>query len=596
MLFRAGGQLRVAVIVKATFVIAPDRAMVRVDPEPLLRADRHADKDPLRSVIAASDRVPYRPRCDVVLVGQARAPLGAKVARLGLRLMVARGSELLLDKRLAAQGPRDASGEPQPFTTLPLSYERAAGGAENPVGVPAHGWPNLLDRWHRAEPVGFGPIGDRWPARRRLLRDAAVLDAAIPDFPPDFPWEFFSAAPPDQRVDFLRGDEWVGFEGMNAQIARVQSYLPSARGVARVYGAEPGLAAGRAVTLVGDTLAIDTDRLRVSAVWRGSFPVASEDALATLRLWAAVESAGEAAALPASYEEALRAPPPAPEPRAEGEASSTMVLPIADEERARSAPATPFPAQALPPRRASERPLPRATPFDKLAPLGARPSPTPIPPAPQPRDGDAVTTTEIPGDIAAALRVSAAPFDAGSTVALGTLAPPELRALLDAPALPFHGAAAPPPHASPPPPPPQDPGSTVAIGVMAPAELRGPALPFHGSAAPPPQPRSSPPPAPRMDGGATVAASPMSPELRAMLDAAALPFRREAAPPPLEAPVERLTVGQQAALGADRREAAPIAPAAPPPAEEAPEEEPTTLGAHFLAAMRRAGAVPATAG
>jgi hypothetical protein len=58
MLFRAGGQLRVAVIVKATFVIAPDRAMVRIDPEPLLRADRHADKDPLRSVIAASDRVP----------------------------------------------------------------------------------------------------------------------------------------------------------------------------------------------------------------------------------------------------------------------------------------------------------------------------------------------------------------------------------------------------------------------------------------------------------------------------------------------------------------------------------------------------------
>lgn len=533
MLFRAGGQLRVAVVVKATFVIAPDAAMVRVDPEPLLRADRHAAKDPLRSVIAASDRVPYRPRCDVVLVGQARAPIGVPVARLGLRLMVARGSELLLDKRLSAQGPRDANGEPAPFTALPLGYELAAGGPENPVGVAAHGWPNLLDRWHRAEPVGFGPIGDRWPARRRLLRDASVLDAPIPDFPPDFPWDFFSAAPGDQRIAFLHGDEWVGFEGMNAQIARVQSYLPSARGVARVYGPEAGLAAGRAVQLVGDTLAIDADRLRVSAVWRGSFSVASEEALGTLRIWAAVEAAGEPAAFPASYQEAMQAPAPAPEPRAEGDVSSTMVLPVADEERARRAPATPFPRQALPPRSAPRTPLPRATPFDHLAPVGVRPSPTPIPPPPRPQEGEGVTTLEIPGDIAAALRAGAAPsapFDANATVALGAMSP-ELRAMLDAVALPFRGAAQPPPRAEPLP----------------------PATPFDR------------------------------------------PARAPSSYPPPEAPAERLTVGQQAATALDRHEAAVLEPAAAPSAIE-PAEEPATLGAHFLAAMKRAGARPAAAG
>jgi len=43
--------------------------------------------------------------------------------------------------------------------------------------------------------------------------DESAFAAAIPELPGDFGWAYFNAAPEDQRIDFLHGDEWVGFEG-----------------------------------------------------------------------------------------------------------------------------------------------------------------------------------------------------------------------------------------------------------------------------------------------------------------------------------------------------------------------------------------------
>src|SRR5262249_41157028 len=124
--FRAGDQLRVATIVKATFIMAQDGPMLRVAADPIVTHDRHHGDDPARSLCAASDLVPYRPRTDVLLAGHARAQVDAPAAQVGLRVMLARGRELLLDKRLAAQGPPGPGGEPMPFTSIPLVYENAA--------------------------------------------------------------------------------------------------------------------------------------------------------------------------------------------------------------------------------------------------------------------------------------------------------------------------------------------------------------------------------------------------------------------------------------------------------------------------------------
>ena len=433
LLFRAGGQLRVAAVVKAVFVLAQDGAMIRSDPEPIESRDRHRERDPRRSLQAVNDLVPYRLWADVLLTGHARAPIAWPTPRLGIRLMVARGDEMLIDKRLAVQGPPDAEGAPAPFTSIPLDYEHAARGTDNPAGVAVESGaqPSILDRWHRAEPVGYGPIGAAWPSRRRLLRDPEALRAPIPALPADFPWEYFSAAPPDQRIAFLQGDEWVGFEGMNSQIPRVQSYLPRARGMAKLYGPEPGLRFGRDIALVADTLAIDADRLRAAVVWRGSFPVSSEAALADLRVFAGVETATAPLAFPISYEAACAY---APVRVRAGDVRATLDMSPDSIDLARDAPTLPFERrEPLPPREPSAKPLPPAMPFEGLSLWGSQPSRTPIPPPPEEGD-DAVHTIDVSPDVAAMLRAAATPFE--------TPGPPPAVTPIEAPA-DIHEAEAP---------------------------------------------------------------------------------------------------------------------------------------------------------
>ncbi|WP_437675016.1 DUF2169 family type VI secretion system accessory protein [Sorangium sp. So ce131] len=400
VVFRVSGQLRVAAVVKASFAMVQDRDMLLTEPDPLVPVDMHRDNNPAASLVASSDLVPYRARADVLLTGHARAPEGQSVASMGVRLLVALDRTTLLDKRLAVQGWTDAARPtPAPFAAMPLAYELAAGGPgvrDNPVGVPERSAraPNVLDGWRRPSPVGFGPLAPTWPVRRALLGPAheAALRQPVPDLGVDFPWAYFNAAPEDQRIDYLRGDEWIGFEGMTPTLPRAQSRLPGLRGVARVYGPAPGLAAGRPVALVADTLLIDADRMRVSVVWRGSFQVASEGELASLHLHAGVEAKGRPLAFPEAYRP----------PRDEGERGSgdhpldgtidlsarrsappADALPFARSEPIAAAPAPaslsdtrqpwqseiavlPFsPAEPSLPRDRPPRPLPAATPFER---------------------------------------------------------------------------------------------------------------------------------------------------------------------------------------------------------------------------------------
>lgn len=414
LIFRTGGQLRVAVVVKATFIITPDRPMLPVDPDPIVRADEHRDAGPTSALVAASDLVPYRPRADVLLHGHARAPQGRPTPAMALRLMVSRDQAVPIDKRLVARGTPDPSGkpgEPTPFSIMPLVYEVAVGGPRapaNPAGIAEGGgrWANLVDPRKPTRPAGFGPISPRWPARRGLLSvDAAILDAPIPDLPAHFVWAYFNAAPEDQRIDFLRGDEWIGFEGMNSQLPRVQSCLPGVRGKAQVYGLSAGAPAGQPVVLEADTLTIDTDKLRCSVVWRGSFPVSSLAELGALHVFAGVESPEHPLSFPAVYPPA--AAPPAARSSQGGSAPRRPEVALDDPQtvdvpghavrpatpfapsasgtsevspdllaRVRAAGAMPFgPSAPAPPRRSQD--LPAATPFEHGAPLVAPPSAEP---------------------------------------------------------------------------------------------------------------------------------------------------------------------------------------------------------------------------
>ncbi len=298
--WRVGGQLRLTLVGKATFAIVPEGPMKHVDPQPIVRAEVHHQKSPMRSIRLTSDLAPHLMRTDVLVNGHAVAPVlpdGAGVTSMSVRLALFRESALL-DKTVVARSDT-------PFDRIPLMYEQAYGGIgfeENPLGVGAGGStaqrPSLVDPADPTKVACFGPIGRSWPARKRLV-DAAQrkgLDAPIVEIPNGFDWAYFQAAPLDQRVGPLVGDEWVVLEGMSAHLRQIRSRLPGARMLGRVTDAH-----GRSLILAMplDTVWIDADAMAVSLVCRTSLSVAGEAVLDTLDAAIALDLDGTPIAWPA---------------------------------------------------------------------------------------------------------------------------------------------------------------------------------------------------------------------------------------------------------------------------------------------------------
>jgi uncharacterized protein YjbI with pentapeptide repeats len=234
-----------------------------------------------------SDFALFKPHADILLVGSAHAPGGVPVPALTVQLGVGpwrKGVAVIGDRRW--QGMRQS--DPLPFTTMPLRWELAFGGAgfeENPLGSGRAGdrLPNLervgsLVTTPRSKPIPacFAPVAMEWEERRRKAGTyrGDYLATRWPGFPADFDWSWFNSAPLDQQVKgYLDGDETLLLEHMHPQHARVECRLPSTRPrlfVARRNGA------CEEVALVCDTLWIDAEALVAVQVWRGLCPVADE--------------------------------------------------------------------------------------------------------------------------------------------------------------------------------------------------------------------------------------------------------------------------------------------------------------------------------
>ncbi|MFS8069135.1 MAG: DUF2169 domain-containing protein [Byssovorax sp.] len=286
VLWQMQGRLHVTVVVKASFSFALDAAMERIEPEEILRAEVHHNKNPMRSIRATGDLAPFQPLCDVVLTGHACAPSGTTVDALSVRLVVFREVPII-DKTLYVRGDTQGA-ETTPFERIPLMYERAFGGIgweDNPLGVGAGAAtsaksPNVIDPAEPKRVAAFGPISRGWPLRKRLLgtADRKALDRPIAEIPAGFDWAYYQSAPIDQRAEYLHGNEWIILDGMNPAHGHIQSYLPGARAFARVHGVADG-GSGHLLTLSADTLRIDADALVCSVTWRASFPVQAVEAL-----------------------------------------------------------------------------------------------------------------------------------------------------------------------------------------------------------------------------------------------------------------------------------------------------------------------------
>lgn len=236
------------IIVKGSFSIRPgDAAALAEDPLPIAETDEFYDDDEIQSVRLESDMAPFKPRCDVVLVGRAYAPGGKPVTELDVSLQVGP-----VFKRIRVFGNRfwsfprlalaPAMSEPQPFTVMDLVYDRAFGGIdhkggkwcrENLIGkgfFAKKKWksihdtqlPNLEDlddpenriaSWKsHPKPVGFGFYGREWLPRSAYLGtiDDDWAERRAPKMPEDFSFAFYNAAHPDlQAKNYLRGNESV---------------------------------------------------------------------------------------------------------------------------------------------------------------------------------------------------------------------------------------------------------------------------------------------------------------------------------------------------------------------------------------------------
>jgi hypothetical protein len=280
----------VTIVCKATFSLEPGEAKLAAAQEPLFEHDAYWDDDAKRSLSAASDLSPTKPKVDVVLVGHAFAPPGKAVRSLVARLVVEsidKSIELVADRSVGPdgtvyQGPR--------FSRMPIVYERAAGGQGtwNPVGIDTKSrdkfgrapLPNLTqvgrgdDTMSAADPIGFGPVAPSWPARESKLgyHRATITSGSWrkEPLPEGFDLGFFNVAPADQQLDAISDSAGVLLENLHPRHAVLSTKLPGVRPrftVTRRSGStdRPAMRA--------DTLVIDSDRSIATLTWRGHFAV-----------------------------------------------------------------------------------------------------------------------------------------------------------------------------------------------------------------------------------------------------------------------------------------------------------------------------------
>jgi len=319
VVWQAQGRVCLTVITKATFGLVPDGVVRLVAPEKLTLTERHRDDNPARSLMVGGEIDPYKPRVDVLFSGHAHAPAGRLESAIAVRLGIY-GESTGLEKTLHVIGDRQpgAIDRPQPFQKMPIEWERAVKGGgvdENPVGVPsiaASHLPNIIDPARPERPAGYGPIARSWPSRLQYLcGGAAPRDtAAVLDVPDTLAWDYFQVAPGDQQMEDVRGDEQIVLDNLHGTLPRIQSQLPSARGVARVFGGDAPTD-GFPIELDLDTLSVDGDRQVISIVWRGCLMLEGDTAeLSCLRVVTGVEMPG----FPMPWHQARPAVVPTPAP------------------------------------------------------------------------------------------------------------------------------------------------------------------------------------------------------------------------------------------------------------------------------------------
>ena len=241
------------IVVKATYKI-PEQPGSPPEPaaeqHPILSGDEHYKGDVTGSVEFENDLAPFKVHTDIVLNGQAYAP-GRPVPALDVMLRIGRYRKVLRvfgDRRWHFPSRLvmvPVISDPEPFTSMPIRYERAFGGFDrqaakwDPRNLIGRGFigrksrdsvneqllPNVEDPYHlisswddEPAPAGFGFISRAWQPRVGLGGSEAGAQSPHPLFgvAADFDPAFYNGAHPDlQAPGYLRGGEEVELLNMS---------------------------------------------------------------------------------------------------------------------------------------------------------------------------------------------------------------------------------------------------------------------------------------------------------------------------------------------------------------------------------------------
>ncbi len=225
-----------------------------------------------------------------------------------------------VDKELAVIGNRYwramiGPSEPEPFTTMPLSYEYAFGGekynkntvgkgmetvdvfGEQRVPLPNIEYPDRLitSEGERPEPAGFAALDIMWQQRQKRAGtyDEKWAQEYCPAYPLDLDWHHFNAAPEDQWVeDFWTGNESYSLYNMHPEQSVIQGRLPNFHGRCFVVPKSPEKLQLIEVEQRLETIYFFPEQDLGVLLWRGVIEVVEDDCFDMQALVCAFEDAG----------------------------------------------------------------------------------------------------------------------------------------------------------------------------------------------------------------------------------------------------------------------------------------------------------------
>ncbi|PWJ16574.1 DUF2169 family type VI secretion system accessory protein [Jannaschia seohaensis] len=302
------GREYLLLVVKGTFDFGTDGASAQLSAEqrPLVFADEYKGEPGFSAPLWETDFAHRKPRCDVIVNGDAHAPNGrpATSVRVGVRVGDwIKQFDVVGAREWRAFGPVVAPTKPMPFTRMAFGYDTAFGGRDpddpddeiaptymdNPVGM---GWaratslervsgrpvPNtqavddpVATPFGDYTPMSLGPIPRNVPARSRYAGtyDQAWIDDVFPFLPADFDERYFQSAPADQWIDPPPSGTPVVILGLTPS-GRESFRLPSTELPVRLFrGRETALD----TKLRADTILFDCHARQVSLVWRVDIPI-----------------------------------------------------------------------------------------------------------------------------------------------------------------------------------------------------------------------------------------------------------------------------------------------------------------------------------